>query len=566
MIRLHTLFLLIMCALQQSLQAQVHNDIFRTDSLLRSRGEAYISVPNNRLKAAKCIPKLLIHDKTTDSVSYFYVNRLAFDQLIKSEIEFFYVTPPSLAYNIKMAESTQQVFDIEGYPTYQQYLEIMNNFRISYPSLCKIDTIGYSKGGRLILTARLSTATHADGTKPFLMYSSTIHGDEPAGYILMILLIDELLKGYGLNAEYTGLLEESVISINPLSNPDGTYFTNDSTIFGSIRQNLNYADLNRSYPDWTQNDDPVSFNWQPENSAMDKYMRKYNPTLSVNFHGGAEVVNYPWDAIPGKHPDDTWYAYISKEYADTAKNTDPAYMSEFPGGITNGYAWYKINGGRMDYVNYYLKGREVTIELSNAKIPSPENLNYLWLINRRSLTNYLKQGLYGIWGAVTDSITGIPLKARIEIPGHDENSSFIYSGKTSGKFFRYLHEGNYSMMIKSDGYIAKNLEGIKVENNQRTNLSVGLLTLKSLIDDKNFLILPNPFNNKFSVLFTTVNSVDCHMLVYTADGIPVFENVFVSSPGINEIEIDLSSNKPGMYILYLLAGNKTIVKKVIKAA
>jgi hypothetical protein len=33
-------------------------------------------------------------------------------------------------------------------------------------------------------------------------------------------------------------------------------------------------------------------------------------------------------------------------------------------GVTNGYDWYRITGGRQDYVTWFLRGREVTIEVS----------------------------------------------------------------------------------------------------------------------------------------------------------------------------------------------------------
>lgn len=79
--------------------------------------------------------------------------------------------------------------------------------------------------------------------------------------------------------------------------------------------------------------------------------------LSANFHGGAEVVNYPWDTWSRLHTDNTWWIFVSRQYADTAHAHSPTgYMAGFNNGITNGYAWYRITGGRQDYMTYFQQG------------------------------------------------------------------------------------------------------------------------------------------------------------------------------------------------------------------
>ena len=541
------------------------NNSFLTDSLLRIRGEAYIAIPNSRLKAIRKIPDKLIRDKITDSMTYFYINRESFIQLKESGLEFLYIIPPSLAATVQMAETVQEVLNGSGYPSYQQYLTIMDSFENRYPTLCKIDTVGVSLGGRLILSARLNSGNFIKGEKPVLMYSSTIHGDEPFGYVAMLLLIDEILKAYELNNNYSDLLNEAIIIINPLANPDGTYYTNDSTIYGALRENLNFKDLNRSFPEWTKSENPTLFNWQPENFAMDAYLRKYQPSLSANFHGGAEVVNYPWDAIPERHPDDKWFKYISKEFADTAKKYDPTYMSEFPDGITNGFAWYQVEGGRMDYVNHYLDGREVTIELSNEKIPPSGELYSRWLVIQSSLINYLRQGLYGIWGTTTDSITGVPVKTQVQIPGYDKNTSIIYSEKETGKFYRYLYEGTYDLNLFSESYIGKFIPGVIVRNLTRTVLSMEMKPLSFLLENQDILILPNPFINKFSLLFHSDLPQDCQLMIYSREGILIYSKVLISTNGTNLIEIELQGYRAGMYIVKLKVGNKIFISKALKA-
>jgi len=50
------------------------------------------------------------------------------------------------------------------------------------------------------------------------MYTSSMHGDELTGYVLMLRLIDSLLSTYGTNPRVTNLVNNFEIWINPLAN------------------------------------------------------------------------------------------------------------------------------------------------------------------------------------------------------------------------------------------------------------------------------------------------------------------------------------------------------------
>jgi hypothetical protein len=177
---------------------------------------------------------------------------------------------------------------------------------------------------------------------------------------------------------------------------------------------------------------------------MMKFMRKHKFVISANFHAGAEVVNYPWDRWMRLHPDNTWFYNISRSYADTVHaHSVPGYLTMLNNGITNGYAWYDVIGGRQDFVTWELQGREVIIELDYTKFTPPGDLEDLWESNWRSLLGYLENALYGIHGLVKDSDTDEPVPARIFITGHDADSSHIYSDTVSGRFTRLLAPGSF---------------------------------------------------------------------------------------------------------------------------
>ena len=223
-------------------------------------------------------------------------------------------------------------------------------------------------------------------------------------------------------ARQTGWLTGWKSGSIPLANPDGTYYPDDDlSVAYSRRETADGKDMNRDFPDPAAGDAVNDTAGRArETKAMMAFLQEHRFSLSASIHSGAEVVNYPWDHTYALHADDGWFRFISREYADEARALDPSYMSLFEDGITNGARWYRIKGGRQDYVTWYLEGREVTLELANEYQIESELLDEYWMKNERSFLNYMAQCLYGIRGMVSDAESGDPLEARIEIPGHDQ--------------------------------------------------------------------------------------------------------------------------------------------------
>ena len=116
-------------------------------------------------------------------------------------------------------------------------------------------------------------------------------------------------------------------------------------------------------------------------------------------------------------------------------------------------------------MNYFKYCREFTLELSDNKTPSPNDLPSLWDANYPSLINYMKQTLYGLRGIVTDSITGNPLKVKVEILSHDLDSSHVYSTLPIGNYHRHLFQGNYNITFSKNGYYPKTVNASILNNN-----------------------------------------------------------------------------------------------------
>ncbi|MBK6966465.1 MAG: hypothetical protein IPH20_21860 [Bacteroidales bacterium] len=102
-------------------------------------------------------------------------------------------------------------------------------------------------------------------------------------------------------------------------------------------------------------------------------------------------------------------------------------MDYLDNGITNGYDWYEVAGGRQDYMNYFHHCREVTLEISDVKLLPAAQLPAHWNYNFRSLILYMKQATYGFRGLITDQVTGNPVEAKVLLTGHDALNTEVYS-------------------------------------------------------------------------------------------------------------------------------------------
>jgi len=391
------------------------------------------------------------------------------------QLGFTYTVLPKIESNVKMSGDLREVRDWDTYPTYEAYVAMMNQFAADFPEICTIQTIGTSVEGREVLVAKISDNVNSEEAEPASFYSGTMHGDETAGYVILLRLIDYLTANYGSDDRITNLVNESEIWINPASNPDGTYAGGNDDINGAVRRNANGVDLNRNYPDFDDGEHPDGEATQQENIDMMAFALANPMVLSANFHGGTEVVNYPWDTIPERHADDTWWQLVSHEYADAAQEIAPNhYFNEYDDGITNGYDWYTVSGGRQDWFNYYAGTREFVLEISDVKLIPESALDNHWTWNKESLLLYLEQAMYGIRGTITDE-AGNPIEATITVVDHDSRNSQVTSRADFGDFYRPIEAGTFELEISAYGYISQTIDDVTVSNGNSVVVDAALV-------------------------------------------------------------------------------------------
>lgn len=451
---------------------------------LKSNKEAYVQLKVSDHKTVQKINDVISIEEVDENHIAVYVTKNNLQKFLDLNLDYQILTPPSKRYNYKMYDGSKGVYEWDTYPTYEEYIAIMEQFAVDYPEICEVFSIGETVEGRELMVAKISDNVGTREAEPQFLYTGTMHGDETAGYIILLRLIDYLTSNYGTDAEVTNMVDNIEIWINPAANPDGTYAGGNNTVWGATRTNGNGVDLNRNYPDPEDGQHPDGNAWQPETVAFMDMADENHFVMSANTHGGSEVVNYPWDTWPTLAADDDWWQFVSHEYADTAQENSPSsYMNGFNDGITNGYQWYSISGGRQDYMNFFQHCREFTLELSDIKtIPENQLINH-WNYNKRSMINYIKQVMYGVHGIVTDSITNEPLGGvKVEIVGHDFDESQVYTDDPNGDYYRMLKENSYDLTFTKDGYIPKTIEDVEVNDYETTILDVQLVSASLVAD------------------------------------------------------------------------------------
>lgn len=545
-----TRFSLILIVLLISFPDWCYSQYIRNNELLRKRvlesGQAEVAIPEPGRPELDRLSRDFSISGLRDGEVRIKLSRTDIEMFISRGFKFRIIGRPAFKGNSGTLNPAL-VSGWEDYPSYSQYISMMRAFASENPSLCLLDTIGTSINGRAILVLKISDNCKVDESEPEVFYTSSMHGDETAGYVLMLRLADYLLGKYSSDGRIKTFVDNLEIWINPLANPDGTYNGGDY-IVSPVRNNANGYDLNRNFPDpgYTI---PVR---QKETLDMMRFLAERRFALSANFHSGEEVVNYPWDRWPYDHADKNWFNFVSRSWADTVHlHSEKGYMDFLDNGVTNGYSWYTVYGGRQDYVTYELSGREITVELDTIDFTPPGRLADLWEYNFRSMLNYIGNALYGIQGFVKDAVTGDPVPATVFIDGHDIDNSQVFSDSTSGFFTRLLEPGSWDLTFTADGYNDTTLTGVQVSDLHTAFLDVRISPILNIADtirrDRPYFY-PNPASGNIKVVLPDYLHGIVNVKIFNSSGKLIYDIENETLAGF-PLTLDLRSLEKGSYFV-----------------
>lgn len=358
----------------------------------------------------------------------------------------------------------------------------MMRYSLLYPNLTRLYSIGQSVEGRELWVMEISDqpGVHEPG-EPEFKYVGNMHGDEIGGRETLLYLMQWLCDTYSTSSETRELVDSLRLHLLPSLNPDG-YEVARARKLGTEsgytylgRYNANGVDLNRNFPDRF---DRSRGEIQPETRAVINWLEEYPFVLSANIHNGALVANYPYDnSQSGRNvytatQDNDIFIHLAQSYANSHPTMPlgTACGDNFPGGITNGAAWYNVDGGMQDY-NYLVAGcMELTLELGCEKFPNKSALPQIWEENRRSLLSFMRQVHLGVRGFVRDTggrgISG----ARVRVEGRDGTVSTA----ADGDYWRLLLPGEYELTVSADGY-TPNTTSVSIQANEEEEVAQLLL-------------------------------------------------------------------------------------------
>ncbi|KAK6130616.1 hypothetical protein DH2020_035591 [Rehmannia glutinosa] len=280
----------------------------------------------------------------------------------------------------------------QGYMSNSDLEKAMKEFNSRCGDISRL----YRLSGSSVWAIEISDLPGNIEAEPAFKFIGNVHGDEPVGRELLLLLANWLCNNYMKDPLATLIVDGVHLHILPSMNPDGFSLRR--------RGNANNIDLNRDFPDqfFPMNDDMDSR--QPETKAIMNWLEDIHFTASASLHGGALVANYPWDGTEDKSysvqynlisviyrknyyecPDDKTFRFLASLYSRSHYNM--SLSKEFPGGITNGAFWYPIYGGMQDWNYIHCGCFELTLEISGDKWPNASELPTLWEYNRMSMLN-----------------------------------------------------------------------------------------------------------------------------------------------------------------------------------
>ncbi|CAF1003524.1 unnamed protein product [Adineta ricciae] len=340
------------------------------------------------------------------------------------------------------------------YHNYSQITNFLHNIAAIYPMKATVFDIGKTEGGRSLWAIAISAYAPDRHVllRPEVKYIGNMHGNEVVGLELLLSLIEYLLTSN--DNQVVELINRSRIWIMPTMNPDGlelSRYGDCSTTNG--RYTLNNIDLNRNFPDYfgTQLASPIR---ALETEAIMSWIGAVPFVLSANFHGGAFVINIPYDRYYiGKQSissDDDVYQVLAKSYM-----TRIGEMSRFcdikndeVGTAVHGADWYEIIGSMQDYGYLNYGTIEMTMEISCCKYPTEDLLMPYWNVNRDAMIELLFQAQRGVKGLILNEYSQPIPFTQIMI----DDRRPVINVTPLGEFWRILLPGVYTLKVFFRGY------------------------------------------------------------------------------------------------------------------
>ena len=274
----------------------------------------------------------------------------------------------------------------DHYPSVQELYDWYDDLVLEYPDLVTKVNIGTSWAGRDLWVMEITSSEEQVEDKPEIVIDAAMHAREWSSVQVASYLMWRLLTEYETNETIYWLLNNRVVNIMPMQNPDGYIFDGNGTLGDNGRGNEWRKNRNESTPpggvgvDLNRNWD---INWagggssgnpgsdvyhgeapfsEYENKYLSEFMISRNVQSYQNIHSHHYSLLIPNMYTTAPSPHDTWYRGMASHMTSlTTLHGDPDshYVYGQPGEVIG----YSASGGAADWAYHALGAHGLVYEL-----------------------------------------------------------------------------------------------------------------------------------------------------------------------------------------------------------
>jgi hypothetical protein len=409
------------------------------------------------------------------------------------------------------------------YTRYDDALQILTDIQADHPSICRLDTMGYSTRDSVpMLRLKISDNVDIDEDEPAVFYCGGVHADEVLGVEVVMNFIQDFFERVddGDFQVYQFVNNMELFCV-PFINPEGHIVVEEGNTLwrknkcdndeNGIFDFHDGVDNNRNYDfGWYIDDDPGSNTpeslmykgtapfTQTENIAMAEFGWVYRPLIALDYHsptyGRPNVAYYPWywyssDGGHGFGPDEDLMQSICASFTSLIEA-----IPDDSNTVTYTARRALVNKG--DYKTYFygnFGSAAFSVEVSDTTIQDPALVDTIVTAHLPGQYYLLERALGpGITGVIRDSITMEPLEAEVQVTQHiNPDISPRLSRPDYGRYRRLLAPGSYTLKFLKDDYITRTIYNVQITNGGPTETNVLLTPLHPRPPAPNLSYPPN---------------------------------------------------------------------------
>ena len=273
-----------------------------------------------------------------------------------------------------------------AFHTYPQLRDTWAIIAQNHSSICRLDTIGHSYNGNLILAMKISDNVSAMEGEPRICFDFSMHGNENNGCEIAHYALIQIVEGYGVDPDITRWVNEREIWLVPMDNPDG--------LIARTRGNGNGVDCNRNYGmawDFGSNGGTGPFS-EPETQCYYFLGEEHPMAAWSQYHSGAEVAMWCWGYTTKAAMDSVVTAYEMTRYGQICNYTY--------GQISR--VLYSVSGGSFDWYQGTRGALGYAVEVCQGQPSPPSDIDTINHANWTAMKEQIERVMWGISGRVLD--------------------------------------------------------------------------------------------------------------------------------------------------------------------